>query len=313
LPSLEELRAHPDLDPIRLELGGEPLSISGRVEDTHGNPIAGVEVWPIDGTKFGRITFKYGLEGTTRPATIETMLRGGSQAEKARSNESGRFVLDGLCDREYALLAFDSPTMRSARIDPVRSGQRDVVLQLRAQEELVHIAGRVVRDSGEPVAGVLVHCNVNLTSDFTPSPGPSMMTNEEGRFDFLAEANPSLRFSASSESIVPVIAYQPMSGEPLDKLEIHAWLRCHLQVDLGARKSSADHFTALDAAGEATQIMIMHGPMMRFAKFGPIADGKSEAAVVRDSCRTIVLYKGSEEVGRVPVSLRPGELNVINW
>ena len=47
--------------------------------------------------------------------------------------------------------------------------------------------------------------------------------------------------------------------------------------------------------------------MMRFGDFGQITEGKSETAVVRDSCKTIVFYDKSKEVGRVSVELKPGE------
>ncbi|HTF91139.1 MAG TPA: sigma-70 family RNA polymerase sigma factor, partial [Planctomycetota bacterium] len=148
LPEYDERHALAELEPVRLELGGAPFSIEGRVVDSRGRPVAGVEVWPSDGTFFGRITYKTGREGVSFPANLEAVMRGDPRAEKARSNAEGKFVLDGLCDREYEIAAFDAPTMRWCSTSEVRAGRRDLVIRLQAPEELVRIAGRVVTESG---------------------------------------------------------------------------------------------------------------------------------------------------------------------
>ncbi|HTF90145.1 MAG TPA: carboxypeptidase-like regulatory domain-containing protein, partial [Planctomycetota bacterium] len=166
---------------------------------------------------------------------------------------------------------------------------------------------------GAPVPGVLVTPSINLTHDGMQSFGASTTTDEKGRFSFLGEAPENFQFSASSESIVPMFSWQPKPGQPLDSLEIVVWLRCHLQVDLGDRKDEADTFVALDASGKRTPIMAFHGPMMTFGEFSKFSDGKSEVVIVRDSCRSIVLYLDDKEVGRLPVTLRSGELNIVRW
>ncbi|MEO6709418.1 MAG: sigma-70 family RNA polymerase sigma factor [Planctomycetota bacterium] len=313
LPEFDERHALAELDPIRLELGGAPLSIQGRVQDSRGRPVAGVEVWPADGTFFGRITYKTGREGASFPAILEAVMRGDPRAEKTRSDAEGKFVLDGLCDREYEIAAFDASTLRWCSMSNVRAGRSDVVVQLQSQEELVRIAGRVVTEAGAPVPGVMVTPSMNLTHDGMQSFGASTTTDEKGRFSFLGEDPGRFQFSCSSETILPVMMWQPKPGQSLDSLEIVVWLRCHLQVDLGDRKQAADAFAALDASGKRTPIMAFHGPMMTFGEFSKFDDGKSEVVIVRDSCRSIVLYLDGKEVGRLPLSLRSGELNVVRW
>jgi hypothetical protein len=104
------------------------------------------------------------------------------------------------------------------------------------------------------------------------------------------------------------------AGQRLDQLEIVVWLRCHLQIDLGARAGSAASYAALDASEKQTPIMVLQGRMASSGVRQKIIDGKSEIAVVRDTCKTIVLYDQlGAEVGRAPVTLKPGELNVFTW
>jgi len=313
LPPLEELRAQPHRDPIRLELGGASLSIEGRVEDVHGKPIANVAVWPVDGTSFGRITRDAGHAGPSVATSIEAMLRGGPSVEKVRTDEDGRFVLDGLCEREYELAAFDTPTMRSARLEHVRAGLRGVVFRLRPEAELVRIGGRVVTESGVAVAGAHVVFMTSMTGDGTTSVGPALTSDGEGRFGFQAEALRDLHYQCSSESIFPAWG-QPQPVQRLDELEIVVWLRCHLQIDLGARAGSAERFEALDASGKATPIIVLRGTRMSKVERQKITDGKSEVASVRDTCKIIVFYdKLGAEVGRTPIALKPGELTVVTW
>ena len=314
LPPLEELRAQPDRDPIRLELGGAPLTIEGRVEDTHGKPIAGAVVWPVDGTKFGHITQDTGRESPGVPTTIEAMLRGGPSVDQVRSDENGRFVLDGLCEREYELAAFDARTMRSARFANARAGRRDAVIRLSPEADLERIGGRVVTGTGEPVAGALVMLSKRIAGDGKVCYGSTLTTDTEGRFVFQAEVLPGLRYHCFGESIFPGLDGELQPGQRLDELEIVVWLQCHLQIDLGAREGAAERFAALDASGNPTPIWNLRGPLASCGELARIADGKTEVAVVRDTCKTIVLYdEHGTEVGRVPVALKPGELNVVTW
>jgi hypothetical protein len=74
------------------------------------------------------------------------------------------------------------------------------------------------------------------------------------------------------------------------ELEIAVWLRCHVQVDLGARAGSAERFTALGGDGQQMPIVVFRGPPMKYGELEKIVDGKSEVVVVRDTCETIVLY-----------------------
>lgn len=314
LPPLEELRAQPVRDPIRLQLGGAPLSIEGRVEDIHGKPIANVAVWPVDGTSFGRIALDAGHADPGVVTSIEAMLRGGPQVDRVRTDEDGRFVLDGLCERVYTLAAFDTPTMRSAHLEHVRAGLRGVVIRLRPESELVRIGGRVVTESGAAVAGVRVVFMTSVAGPGTSSVGPALTTDGEGRFGFHAEALPDLSYQCSSESIFLVFGGKPKPGQRLDELEIVVWLRCHMQIDLGDRAGSVASFKALDTGGNPTPIMVQHGGQMSYGEWKKISDGKSEIVSVRDTCRTIVLYDElGVEVGRAPIALKPGELNVVTW
>jgi hypothetical protein len=72
-----------------------------------------------------------------------------------------------------------------------------------------------------------------------------------------------------------------------------------------------------ERGGDITEKPQKLGSRVKKASHGErqkIINGMSETAVVPDTCKTIVLYdKLGAEVGRAPVTLKPGELNVFTW
>jgi hypothetical protein len=44
-----------------------------------------------------------------------------------------------------------------------------------------------------------------------------------------------------------------------------------------------------------------------------VVEGRSQVLSTSDDARTLVLYKGGAEVGRVAVELRSGETNVVRY
>ncbi len=103
---------------FREDKGG--LAIAGRVTDTQGNPIVGVEV-----------------------------MAGGPTHEIVRCEEDGTFRITGLREGTYDLSAFDNRLYSPAHIRAVRAGSDDLHIVMHGQGA---IEGRVLRaDTGEPV------------------------------------------------------------------------------------------------------------------------------------------------------------------
>ena len=99
-------------------------------------------------------------------------------------------------------------------------------------------------------------------------------------------------------------------GRDHDQLVIRMGRRCHFQVEL-ARVDEADAISVLDANDKELEISEFLGRGRREAPRQPIRDGRTNQLAVADTATTLVLYKGENEVRRVPLRLTPGERIVV--
>lgn len=311
VPSREELRAAPEPTELTLVLGGMPLEIRGRVVDADGRPVAGAHVQTSAETPFGSIEDIRSREGYRIDVSVEELLRGGWSAPKVLSKADGSFVLGGLLDREYVLHALDERTLRHAQHAAVHAGARDVVITLPSEKDCVRVAGRVVSCSGEPIANasVIIGC-VTGAEKYAKmvSLGARRDTDAQGRFEFPKIATRDVAFQVVSASTFALVEWRPDPKAALDDLEIVASRLCHVQVDLGDRKTFADKCVVLDAAGKPVKMLANRGHIAWFPPEIDVIDGRSEALACEETGRTIVFSKAGAEVTRMPIALKPGEL-----
>jgi len=89
-------------------------------------------------------------------------------------------------------------------------------------------------------------------------------------------------------------------------------LRYHFQVELaGPEAKTADEIEVLDEGGERIPINLFLGNSRRTTDTVDLKDGKSDALVVPESARTLVLRSKGVELRRVPLHLVAGELNTV--
>lgn len=136
-------------------------------------------------------------------------------------------------------------------------------------------------------------------------------TDKRGHFEFAKLAPADLDFQVSSQSIFVLLGWKPKPEDSLDDLSIIVSRRCHLRVDLGARKSAADRAVFVDSLGKPVKLMKVQGDRASFPDRIAIVDGLSEPIVCDETARTVVLYSGEHEVERVPFTPKPGELVVV--
>ena len=160
---------------VLLKLGPPPPAIEGRVVDRRGEPLAGIKVWPAELTFFARIEevpaqVEGLLAGAAGRPEVEKILRSiGPDANPqevlmgtpttfwpfVKTDDAGRFRLEGLREREYSLVAMDQETLLRSTSEPVRAGKKGVELLLDVDSVYPRVAGTVLVER-RPVLGVTV-------------------------------------------------------------------------------------------------------------------------------------------------------------
>jgi hypothetical protein len=332
---------------VVLELGPPPPAIEGRVVDRRGNPLAGMRVFPAEPTFFARIEEMPAqveglLSGAAGRGEIEKLLRSlGPESDPqkvlmetpttfwpfVKTDEGGRFRLEGLLDKEYAIVAMDPETLLRSFSDPVRAGRKGVDLLLDVDAIYERVAGKVLSSSGVPVPRVTVAatCDVITTREgggsqsTFHSQGKVATTNADGEFVLQRVPKERVYLRLDGEDILPLEYGRgdprglggPSHGE-VETIELRVQLRYHFQVEMaGPESKAADELKVLDGAGEPVAINLFMGNSRRTTDSVDLKDGKSEALVVPENARTLVILSKGVELRRVPLHLVPGELNTV--
>jgi len=283
---------------VTLVLGGEPLSIRGKLFDADGKPAAGIEVRVANDHLLGMVCS--GVGDFYYPRTLEGIARGSDEMETpASSDRNGEFVLHGLLDRDYVLRAFDPRSLRTVESPPLRAGLQSAELRFPAESGRERVAGRVLSLGGAPLPGVL------LVPSLGALQGEMRHTNAEGRFDFGVIATEGLAVQVMGAGFQPLMGWKAPEGGNLAELEVRLARRCQLQVDLADRPALADSVLVLDGQGRRLELWVEERNTSSFALTQPIRDGKSEVLLVAENAEQVVLHKNGVEVERQPVRLRP--------
>lgn len=297
-------------EPILLQLGPS-LSIRGRVVDTRGEPLSGIVVWPADPTPLGdTVGGPAASDRFTFYSNVENSLRGGEGV--CRTTEDGSFELDQLFERAYHLLIYDPRTAAYAGPRRIDAGASGIVLELDREIGVQRIAGRVVTAAGAGLEEAIVVITRPIPEDpcFQPQLGSGdLKTDAEGHFEFPALCAQGARLTFfHPEFFLFECPLERFSD--LQHLEIVAPTLCELQIELAdpARASSA---RILDVEGEPLCALEFRGSGASMSPRLHLVEGKSEVVQVSDAARTLVLYRGEEEIERLPIRLDPDQRTIL--
>ncbi len=140
------------VEDVVLRLGPAPLTITGLVLEADGSPIPSCEVRLVDGTPNG-----------TTDRSVEEVTASDTSIEK-RTQADGAFVVLGLIDREYTLMAWHADRGFIARLEHVRAGSRDVVLRHDPSAFFAALPGRLVDSQGTSVEGAKIGISLRITA-----------------------------------------------------------------------------------------------------------------------------------------------------
>jgi hypothetical protein len=322
-------RSGGEQDSLVVVLDGPPLVISGRVVDELGRPVQGVRVVTRDGTPLVALERRAAISGA---ATVEQILAGGGQgrdldaagvqrSRRGRGRDgvtdvNGRFELADLLPRVYLLVAVNPATLE-VQTHQATGGDTDLEIVLRGSDALRAVAGQVTFLDGEPVEGASVRIVLRVPDSMgllwpfdRDSP---VRTDGDGRFAIAPMNVENVSLSVTGKAVARM--RERLELDPsmdLQHLEIQVAARCRFQVVL-RNASDADSLMVLDGDGQGLQLQCTIGQRMLDSQLMYFADGRTETIEVDQRARVIVLLLRREEVARIDVRLKSGDVKVVRF
>ena len=315
-PSPRDIGAWPD--PVVIVLESESLSISGRVVDDLGAPVAQAEVWVLDLTPFGEVEFEFGEKHFPQNATVETLLSTRSDGQMAwlstRTDASGLFEHDGLLPKRYRLRVFDRKSMAMRITEPYLAPRKDLEIVLANRDRYARIAGFVVDRDEKPIAHAKVQASISFAGsiDRIGLYGAEVSTDDGGGFELrdLSREVDELFVTVDGSPNETVVR---LAREPnVEGIRVRLARPCHLQVDLSGSRIRADSFAVFDEKGKMLALSMIQGDTAVCGnQFFELVDGHSQAMSTSDDARKLELRLEGRIVGEIPLHLAPGELNIV--
>lgn len=279
------------IEGLVLRLGPAALSIQGRVLDLEGAPVAGAHVQVVEGTPAG-----------SHSAYLEDVADDRWQVG-VKSDADGRFILGGLSERTYRIMAWVEKRGLIAASPPIAAGSSDVELRARASDFQARLTGHVVTRRGVPLEKV----DVVIELPTFVSRGHSQFmtygrvsTDAAGRFELHDVPLELVQLLVSGRAIHTDSAQLP--SPRTDDVEILA--RIEMRVRLEVADPAVDRLGFLDEKGQRASVTA-HFPHTESQQYElHRADGAFAEFSVTDDVATVILKSGDAEVRRVPLDVR---------
>ncbi|MCR9245261.1 MAG: sigma-70 family RNA polymerase sigma factor [bacterium] len=315
---------------IVLRLGPPPHTLRGRVVDDAGRPVNRAHVWIADPLLFswqpgvcyqtasstlGPIATQQG-GAARRPEAVEALLGDCNVVWRpAVAGPDGRFELSGLCDREYLVMAGNPANLCLASPAKLRGDAGEVELRI-ARRVIDRVHGRVVDGAGRPLARVGVALQLDIC-ELTVGGQPayrqlyragSMVTGPDGEFFLYDVPRDHVRLHFRANGFVDrTVAFDvaavaaPMTVGLTRSNEL--WVRSLDPV-------AVDAVVVLDRDGRRLRVEVPRGDESQQLRRVPLHAGRTEAFILPATAVTIVGFRAGDEVRRVPVPSRGGELQL---
>lgn len=298
---------------LTLVLPAAAGQLQGRVLDAAGRPVAGAIVWISDPTPFGRELISSGDSAAIWNHEVESELSP-DRRSGVRTDETGAFTLHGLFDREYEVRCIDERTLE--RAPNVHAFPGATGLELRLDERATsRIAGRVVSASGLPLAGVQITPRADRIAGELPRLGNSTATtttDEEGRFAFERVATEGAYLQLFGDAVGGFSNRGLARYDDLEAIELVILLPCELQIELeDPTLSGVTEIEVLDGEERRLTIHESFGTFLAMRERIALEGERSGVLSVKESARTLVLYRDGEELRRLPLALDPTELTIV--
>lgn len=300
------------LEPVRLVLGPEPLSIRGRVLDEVGGPLEGATVSLVDPVVVDLFA--------PRTVTAEGLVSGALVPVQTSAN--GAFEITGLSERDYRLQVFDRDRLGHLETDPIRAGANDVVIAFPADALVPSVRGRVVDRAGTPIAEAQLMALVTMErvgNSSSKMGRVSAQSRADGSFEFTDLPRRSMEITVRFSGEGASVDYVPrtIAASELDlsqPLEIVVDRLCAVRFEGLGSQTDLRWIAALDGAGRELQIAVRSNNSTRSTNRIQFAGDVVQLYHVSEAAAEFVLYYPYDTpVARRPVKLAPSGDNVVKW
>lgn len=288
-----------DTGAITIELTARALRIEGHVRRADGSPAVGWRLDLVDPVR-GRQWQPAESACSDTGATVEGAL--------ATTDGEGHFVVGGLSDRAYRLLAYDPTSLCTLQSEPIPAGTVGVVLTVPADALLDELRGQVVDRRGVPVVGAGLLCYLAPASAHGIASGPSANTDAEGRFVLENVPRGFVQLGVSGDGLVYVT--KPIEDWLRDRdLRIVVQRTCHAQIEGEAGIT----VTFLDGDGKRVMVTSQTQGAMFGGDGWNLRGGKSPVLSLPETTATMVWLRNGQEIGRKAVYLdtTPGAVTLL--
>ena len=332
-------------DRVELALPGPVLSIRGRVVDREGEPVAGLRVSVADPSPVGSIGSMpvhaefLGAGGPIPPQALEsesrmpaedgddfndwTMLVGPANAffHYVTTDARGEFELSGLDDRRYELALQDPKTCARTTAKGQRAGDGMARIVWEPPPLLPLVAGRVVGDDGQPIAGARIGLSRQAFGvrsrvfggrvDVTLHDRRERATSgEDGSFAFHDVPPEGLVLHVNGEGIIPD-GFPVGSGGTPEAMTLRVHQRCSFEVVVVSGEVEADAIALRDAEGNRIDVLKIDSESVNAYTSTALTEGRSGVVSASSAAATLDLRLGEETVKSLSIRLKPGEVTRI--
>lgn len=306
---------------VAMRLREASLSVSGQVLRADGSPAIGARVWLADPTMFSHhegqsqstsvCTDRDDVMRDFWPETIESMQSADGRLDYVKADAEGKFTIEGLCPRDYRLVAYDFVTQLRSAPTRVTAGADKVTVQLQG-DVIVKVEGRVVDQHDEPIAGVSVALSASLLGLHWGSNqvfgkrhiSGSMRTGPDGSFWLFHVPSTGVRMHFDGAGIV-AMTKEPNAGP----MRIVAHRQVLLSVSC-ADIAAVDSLGAIDRDGAPVLLTRFRGNGSLQSHRVKLHNGRAESFALPDEAVTIIGYLGNKEHRRTPMQPK---LRTITW
>lgn len=295
--------------PLRVQVGGPVATIRGRVVRHDGTAFADpwVSFVPPEPDQIRLTVFD------AFPQLVMAAFGRGSTTEATPDAANGEFETARVAPGRYRLVVYHPTTLELLVSEPLSTGPAPVEIRMPDRGFWPALRGVVVDRRGEPVPGA----DWMLERD-DPTPGASAprtglwhQATAQGGIEHPPCSRDVRTLCVKAAGMAEWVRIELLTLARVDDFRVVVPIGCQVRIEVGPNWPGVDRANLVDASGAHSPVVFTNGDIATGTHVIPLVEGRSQTFAALDDCVALVLCRGNDEVGRVPVVLRPGEVNVL--